>query len=461
MKPLDILDALSDLPEDYAALAVQKTDPQSADGMTQDVQTVQEGIGMNMQKETIRKRFSLPFGTAGIAAAVAVCVGLNAALIYGISKMKTAGSAPLHPAFSVGTAERAWDPSALYMELADEMSVLPTAVSVLLFNHTDAEIAVSESFAVLQDGVRVAACRPVYWDSDEPDTDPVIPPQTDSYLFALGFDRLPAGQYTLCSYAEDGISPGRFGSLDFEISTEFDDMEFVPEQKYREGDFSFTEVKAELEEMGFQVEKHPVQCHDEGVMPGDVLTVEVEPVRTEQDGDVKTGWFYYDGSGYWTARGGTVSVTVCSGMPSGPAAVPDVTGKDYEAAKTVLTDEGFVIDKRSAYDDEVPEGVVIKTSPEPGTESAAGSYVTVTVSMGRRPSVYVPYCTGKEYGEAERILKETGLEPEIRHACDPDVPAGCVICTDPAPGEEITEGGTVQVTVSLGQAAEDNSQPQE
>ena len=452
MKPFDILDALSDLPEDYAAFAVQKTESQDAAGMTQDAQTAQEGIGMNMQKNTIKKRSSLPFGTAGIAAAVAVCVGLNAALIYGISKMKTAGSAPLHPAFSVGTAERKWDPSVLYMEMADDVPALPTAVSVLFFNHTDEEIAVTDCFAVLQDGVQVAACRPVYWDSDEPDTDPVIPPQTDSYLLALGFDKLPAGQYTLCSYAEDGVSPGRFGSLDFEISAEFDDMVFVPEQKYREGDFSFEEVKAELEEMGFQVIKHPVQCRDEGVMPGDVLTVEVEPVRTEHDGDgnVTTGWYYYDGSGYWTARGGTVTVLVnCAGY-SGPAAVPDVIGKDYETAKTVLADEGFVIDKRWVYDDEVQEGLVIKTSPEPGTESAAGSYVTVTVSMGRRPTVYVPQCTGREYEEAEQILKETGLKAENSLVSDPDVPAGCVIRTDPAPGEEIAEGGTVHVTVSLG-----------
>ena len=46
MKPLDILDALSDLPEDYAAFAVQKTEPQDAAGVTQDAQAAQEGIVM-------------------------------------------------------------------------------------------------------------------------------------------------------------------------------------------------------------------------------------------------------------------------------------------------------------------------------------------------------------------------------------------------------------------------------
>ena len=82
---MDILDALSDLPEDYAALGLPKNASPKSSGPARAAQTHEGGITV---KHTNESRVSLIHSKLGMAAAIAVCVGLNAALILGIISMK-------------------------------------------------------------------------------------------------------------------------------------------------------------------------------------------------------------------------------------------------------------------------------------------------------------------------------------------------------------------------------------
>ena len=98
---MDILDALSDLPEDYAALGLPKTASPKSSGPARAAQTHEGGITM---KHTNESKLSLFQSKLGIAAAIAVCIGLNAALILGIISMnKDAGSMTSGAATAVQT----------------------------------------------------------------------------------------------------------------------------------------------------------------------------------------------------------------------------------------------------------------------------------------------------------------------------------------------------------------------
>ena len=114
MKPLDILDALSDLPEDYAGIATRQTESQNA--VPQNAQSAQGGIVMKTQG-TAKKNQPMHIGKAGIAAAVAVCIGLNAALIYGITKMKSADNPIPFAEISADTGVSEQETGLLHMEL--------------------------------------------------------------------------------------------------------------------------------------------------------------------------------------------------------------------------------------------------------------------------------------------------------------------------------------------------------
>ncbi|MBR5372522.1 MAG: hypothetical protein IK130_09940, partial [Oscillospiraceae bacterium] len=86
MKPMDILDALSDLPEEYAAFEVQKADLQGSSDTAQTAPAHKERIVMNHTARITQTPHRASI--AGIAAAIALCVGLNAALIFGIASLK-------------------------------------------------------------------------------------------------------------------------------------------------------------------------------------------------------------------------------------------------------------------------------------------------------------------------------------------------------------------------------------
>jgi len=86
LKPMDILDALSDLPEEYAAFEVQKADLQGSSDTAQTAPTHKERIVMNHTARITQTPHRVSI--AGIAAAIALCVGLNAALIFGIARLK-------------------------------------------------------------------------------------------------------------------------------------------------------------------------------------------------------------------------------------------------------------------------------------------------------------------------------------------------------------------------------------
>ena len=79
---------------------------------------------------------------------------------------------------------------------------------------------------------------------------------------------------------------------------------------------------------------------------------------------------------------------------------------------------------------------------------AAGAFVFLAGDEAK--AVTIPPVVGQSGADAERALRQLGLEVDVRPLTDPSVEEGQAIDTDPAAGEEAREGDTVILRVSAG-----------
>ncbi|MGD8200861.1 Stk1 family PASTA domain-containing Ser/Thr kinase [Ornithinimicrobium sp. W1679] len=105
---------------------------------------------------------------------------------------------------------------------------------------------------------------------------------------------------------------------------------------------------------------------------------------------------------------GTAVAVVVSDGPA-PVDVPDVTGRTEQEARDALTGAGLVVEvsDERVFDDEVPDGAVVRQSPGPGAVER-GSTVRLTLSQGPE-LVEVPDVVGRQFSSAEAELTELGL----------------------------------------------------
>ena len=453
MKPIDILDALSDLPEEYTAFAAHSESVQAASENRTNTNISRGGIVMKTNQNAKTGASNFRIRKASIAAAVAVCIGLNAALIYGISRMKqdTGISAPAAaPELDVQHPQ--------YMETVDAM---PTGIIVRITNDTGDALAYNPQFIVMQDGNKVA-------DTELPPEFEYVPSpiQPGACGQQLSFAQLPAGRYTLVNLSEDGVTEGALGHVDFEISADFDSMVWIPDVRK----MNYDEAKELLEEKGVDVTKRGSVYNGDEYAVNDVMMMEVPAYKTEKDQNgIESACFHYDGKGYWINTSDTVSLTINIGSDGDPATVPYVVGKGFESAKNDLMFRGYGVDKRTAYYDDVPAGCVAeetvadKAVPEEGIEAPVGSYVRITVSLGRKSdaaaqdsntdtasaeTVTVPDFTGMDWETAKQQATALGLRPGKEYFDSQGEPAGTVTFQSYLPGDEIPKGLVIMFHVA-------------
>ena len=78
-----------------------------------------------------------------------------------------------------------------------------------------------------------------------------------------------------------------------------------------------------------------------------------------------------------------IAALVFSGVFASGDPVPDVKGKTWDEASKMLTDEGYEPVASYVYDDSVPAGTVLGTTPEADAKADSGSTVTVSVALSR------------------------------------------------------------------------------
>lgn len=91
--------------------------------------------------------------------------------------------------------------------------------------------------------------------------------------------------------------------------------------------------------------------------------------------------------------GDTITIEISKGGEA--VTVPDVTNtyKSEEQAKIELSAAGLNVTSKTAYHDEIPAGIVIGQSIDPGKQVEKGTSITITVSQGPSPSQNVTAST--------------------------------------------------------------------
>lgn len=153
--------------------------------------------------------------------------------------------------------------------------------------------------------------------------------------------------------------------------------------------------------------------------------------------------------------GGTVTFIVSSGPP--PVPLPDVVGLKTSTAELALTEAGFVVGEQiPEFSDSIPEGTVtaVRVPEQPnlqlGSEVVKGTTIDLVVSQGPNPRE-VPNLVGSTVENAIAALAELGLKLNRADTqFSNDVLAGAIVAQSPAPGELLSPGKAVTVSISRG-----------
>ncbi len=194
---------------------------------------------------------------------------------------------------------------------------------------------------------------------------------------------------------------------------------------------SFDQAKSTLNEMGLGIFLVGYQSSDD-YDKDQIVSQDVEPGTT-------------------VPANTTVKVYVSSGK--GELSVPDVSGQDFETAKSTLEGAGFEVNKVEEASSSVEEGKVISTTPASGAAAKAGDTITVKVSTGEEEeqNFVMPNYAGQDQNTAVSELQNAyGCKVTVNQEYNTTYAAGKVIATSPTAGTAVQKGSEVLIAVSKG-----------
>ncbi|KAB2337461.1 Stk1 family PASTA domain-containing Ser/Thr kinase [Cytobacillus depressus] len=134
--------------------------------------------------------------------------------------------------------------------------------------------------------------------------------------------------------------------------------------------------------------------------------------------------------------------------------VPDLTGEEIEKAKAELESAGFKINVTNRInDEEIAEGLVIKTEPKAGKAVKKGTSIDIYESLGKEKFELADY-TGRPYDEVVRLLDRENFKFITKNdEYDESNPAGTITKQNLLEGESVVpEEEELIFTVSKGPA---------
>ena len=152
---------------------------------------------------------------------------------------------------------------------------------------------------------------------------------------------------------------------------------------------------------------------------------------------------------------GTIPPTIDTGL----VVVKDFSNFEKDQAISLVEEDGFVVEVQFLpVDPSRPEGRVIDQFPKPGAIGEPGSVIRIIVGeldpelagTDLPANAVVPDIAGLEFNQALNELFELDFRTSRIDEPSADVPAGTVIRTEPAPGDELLEGSFVTIFVSSG-----------
>lgn len=148
-------------------------------------------------------------------------------------------------------------------------------------------------------------------------------------------------------------------------------------------------------------------------------------------------------------KGGTITVNISRGAKT--FQLPEYAGQEARQVKIELERLGVIcVEGTPEFNDEVPNGYVIRTDPVANTEMTAGDTVTLTVSKGPEIIlVEMPNLMGCSENEALTRLEAAGLNWDPIVYEEYEGTPGQVIYQSVEALTEVEKGSTVAFTVSI------------
>ena len=148
------------------------------------------------------------------------------------------------------------------------------------------------------------------------------------------------------------------------------------------------------------------------------------------------------------AKGSTVSVWFSTGPQS--VAVPDVSNKSQDDAKSILEAAGFKVGNVRTVDNaSIEKDKVVSTDPAANSKQTKGTIITLYISSGmtKIPDNLI----GQPKDSAIEQLKQAGLtQITIENEYSDSIASGAVTRVDPGVGSTVEAGTAVTIWVSTG-----------
>jgi serine/threonine protein kinase/beta-lactam-binding protein with PASTA domain len=148
------------------------------------------------------------------------------------------------------------------------------------------------------------------------------------------------------------------------------------------------------------------------------------------------------------AIGAVIFLNWGGGDDDSPVTVPTVTGKTKAEAERILEEAELRWTERPQADS-AEKDMVIGQNPQGEAQARKNDIVQLIISAGPEP-ISIDNYTNQSEAAARNALTKAGLKVQTTQASSETVQQGNVISQQPSPGEQVTKGDTVTLTISTG-----------
>lgn len=152
----------------------------------------------------------------------------------------------------------------------------------------------------------------------------------------------------------------------------------------------------------------------------------------------------------------TIKVKISSGVQS--FSLADYTNFEENQVYAILTDNDIEFTTITEYNDDIPEGYVIKT--EPGADSVvdSGTVVIIYVSMGPKTTyATVPNVLGYKLNDAKLMLNSAGIKIGSVTRVDSTQAGSVILNQSLSAGTQVQRGTTIDLVIAMERDSEANS----
>ena len=145
-------------------------------------------------------------------------------------------------------------------------------------------------------------------------------------------------------------------------------------------------------------------------------------------------------------RGTSVVLALSAGQKT--AEVPVTSNMSQQQARIAIENTGLIMGNVSEQLSDSPRGLVVSSSPPPGTKLDLPGTVDIVLSKGPA-TIQVPDLYGRSVGEARSMIEQLGLRiAGISRDTSSLQPENTIIRQLPAAGQTVSAGGPVSLSVS-------------